>query len=103
MASTRGERYWNVLRLGTPIVGGMISQNVLNLVDTAMVGTLGNAALAGVGTASFLNFMSVAFLTGFSVGVQAMVARRIGEGRESVAAIPLNGTLVIILGLALPW
>ncbi|MEM7675870.1 MAG: MATE family efflux transporter [Myxococcota bacterium] len=103
MALSRGERYWNVIRLGTPIVGGMISQNVLNLVDTAMVGTLGNAALAGVGTASFLNFMSVAFLTGFSVGVQAMVARRIGEGRESVAALPLNGTLVIILGLALPW
>ena len=103
MAADRRERYWSVLKLGTPIVGGMISQNVLNLVDTAMVGQLGNAALAGVGTGSFLNFMSVSFITGFSVGVQAMVARRMGEGRQAVAAVPLNGALVMVTALAVPW
>ncbi len=97
------ERYWNILRLGTPIVGGMVSQNVLNLVDTAMVGTLGDAALAGVGTGSFLTFLSGAFLTGFSSGVQAMVARRIGEGREQVAAVPLNGALLTIVSIGVPW
>ena len=99
----RRERYWSILKLGTPIVGGMISQNILNLVDTAMVGSLGNAALAGVGIGSFLNFMSVSFITGFSVGVQAMVARRMGEERAGVAAIPLNGALLIVIALAIPW
>ena len=105
MAADRLDRYRAILRLGTPIVGGMISQNVLNLVDTAMVGSLENsdAALAGVGTASFVNFVSVAFITGFSAGVQAMVARRIGQGRESVAAIPLNGALLIVAAIAIPW
>ena len=103
MPADRRERYWNILKLGSPIVGGMISQNVLNLVDTAMVGRLGTAALAAVGTASFLNFVSVSFITGFSVGVQAMVARRMGQGRESVAAVPLNGALLIIIGMAVPW
>ena len=103
MRDDRRERYWSILKLGTPIVGGMISQNVLNLVDTAMVGTLGNAALAGVGTGSFLNFMSGAFLTGFSAGVQAMVARRIGQQRESVAAVPLNGGLLTVALMGVPW
>ena len=99
----RRQRYWDILKLGMPVVGGMISQNVLNLVDTAMVGSLGNAALAGVGTGSFLNFMSVSFVTGFSAGVQAMVARRMGQGRESVAAIPLNGAILIVASIAIPW
>jgi len=35
--------------LALPIVGGMVSQNLLNIVDTAMVGFLGDSALAAVG------------------------------------------------------
>jgi putative MATE family efflux protein len=90
-----------VLALGLPIVGGMVSQNVLNWVDTAMVGSLGNAALAAVGAGGFANFMAVAFVTGLSSGVQAMAARRYGEERMEVLAVPLNGGLVLALGLSL--
>jgi len=92
-----------ILGLALPIVGGMVSQNVLNLVDTAMVGTLGAAALAAVGMASFANFMSQAFITGLATGVQAMAARRLGEGRGHETAVPLNGGLLMAAGLALPW
>jgi MATE family multidrug resistance protein len=81
----------------------MVSQNVLNLVDTAMVGTLGAAALAAVGMASFANFMSQAFITGLSTGVQAMAARRLGEGKTDETAVPLNGGLGMAVLLALPW
>lgn len=91
-----------ILGLALPIIGGMISQNVLNLVDTAMVGSLGDAALAGVGLGSFTNFMAVAFIMGMSAGVQAMSARRKGEGRESDMAIPLNGGLLLAGAIAIP-
>ncbi len=92
-----------ILRLAMPIIGGMVSQNVLNLVDTAMVGVLGPTALAAVGLASFAHFMAIAFITGMSAGVQALAARRHGEGREHDKALPLNGGLLLALGLALPW
>ena len=75
------DRRQRILSLALPIIGGMVSQNVLNLVDTAMVGVLGVAALAAVGMASFANFMASAFITGLSAGVQAIAARRLGEGR----------------------
>lgn len=88
--------------LSLPIIGGMVSQNVLNLVDTAMVGTLGEAALAAVGQASFLNFMFIAFITGLSSGVQAIAARRKGERRHSETAVPLNGGLLLALLLGVP-
>jgi len=80
----------------------MASQNVLNLVDTGMVGMLGAASLAAVGMASFAHFMASAFVTGLSVGVQAIAARRLGEGRIHETAFPLNGGLVLALLLALP-
>ena len=96
------DRRKNILTLALPIIGGMISQNVLNLVDTAMVGVLGVAALAAVGMASFANFMASAFVTGLSAGVQAIAARRLGEGRGSETARPLNGGLLLALVVALP-
>ena len=90
------------MTLALPIIGGMVSQNVMNLVDTAMVGSQGKAALAGVGLSSFVAFMSQAFVMGLSSGVQAMAARRLGEGHEDETAIPLNGGLLLAIAFGLP-
>lgn len=98
----RSDRDREVWLLALPILGGMASQNLLNLVDAWMVGGLGPAALAATGLANFLNFMAVAFITGFSPAVQAIAARRIGEGRASEAGAPLNGGILLSLGLGIP-
>ncbi len=96
------DRRSTIARLALPIVGGMVSQNVLNLIDTAMVGTLGDEALAAVGLSSMVNFLSTAFITGLSVGVQAVAARRFGQGLTSETAVPLNGGLVLAATLGIP-
>lgn len=96
------QRRQRILALAIPILGGMLSQNVLNMVDTAMVGVLGDEALAAVGLGSFASFMAMAFLMGMSVGVQAMAARRLGEGRHAETALPLNGGLALVVLIAVP-
>ncbi len=96
------ERLHTILTLSLPIIGGMTSQNIMNLVDTAMVGTLGAPALAAVGMCSFLNFMAIALITGLSSAVQATAARRFGEGRWNETAVPLNGGLLLALLIGLP-
>ncbi len=95
-------RRGRILSLALPIIGGMVSQNLLNLVDTAFVSVLGDEALAAVGFGSFANFMSLAFITGLSVGVQAVAARRKGEGKDSETAVALNGGLLIAIGFGVP-
>ncbi|MFQ6021433.1 MAG: MATE family efflux transporter [Acidiferrobacterales bacterium] len=96
-------RLQTIVNLALPIIGGMISQNILNLVDTAMVGVLGPSALAAVGVASYANFMAMAIVMGLSSGVQAMTARRVGESRTAETAVPLNGGLLlaVLIGLAI--
>lgn len=96
------DRARQVMTISVPIIGAMVSQNVLNLVDAAMVGHLGSAAMAAVGISSFLNFLAVALFMGLATGVQTIVARRIGEDRPEEAAIPLNGSLLLNLLFALP-
>jgi len=79
-----------------------MSQNVLNLVDIGMVGHLGDSALAATGIGGFTNYLAIAFIIGLSAGVQALAARRLGEGRTSETAIPLNGGLMLALIIGIP-
>ncbi|MBL8642363.1 MAG: MATE family efflux transporter [Rhodospirillaceae bacterium] len=88
--------------LALPIVAGMVSQNITNLIDTALMGFVGATAVAAVGIASFANFMCSAAITGLAAGVQAMAARRKGEGRDAETAIPLNGGLFLSAVIGLP-
>jgi multidrug resistance protein, MATE family len=97
-----GDRVEKVLAQALPVMGGMASQNVLNLADAAMVGRLGTAAVAAVGLGSTMNFQSQAALQGVASGVQAMAARRMGEGRMDEVASPLNGALILVLAMGIP-
>jgi putative MATE family efflux protein len=92
------ERVRRILNLALPVIAGMVSQNVLNLVDTAMVSRLdhSDAALAAVGYGGFILFVAQSIILGLSTGVLAMAARRKGEGRPGETAWFLNAALLII-------
>jgi len=94
------DRRNRIFGLALPIIGGMVSQNLLNIVDTAMVGFLGDAALAAVGLGGFIVFMCQALILGISTGVQTSAARRKGEGRTDRAAAILNTALLLVLLVA---
>lgn len=91
----------SLMKIGLPIMGGMVSMVLLGLIDTAMVSTLGNAALGAVGLSSFAAFIFLGLFFGFSIAVQALVSRRSGEGRVSECASPLHAALIAI-GAAAP-
>ncbi len=97
MDASRRQR---IFALALPIIGGMVSQNLLNVVDTAMVGFLGNAALAAVGLGSFVVFMCQGLILGISTGVQTLAARKKGEGRVERAANVLNTALLLVVIVA---
>ncbi len=90
------------MSIAVPIMLGMVSQNLLNLVDTAFVGQLGDEALAAVGMGGFANWLLVAFLIGLGSGVQATAARRLGEERPEEAAVGLNAALVVAALVGIP-
>ena len=93
------KRLHRILFLALPIIGGMVSQNILNLVDTAMVSRLENssAALAAVGLSGFMVFVAQAIILGLSTGVQATASRRKGQGLISESGHFLNAALIIIV------
>ncbi|WP_299201695.1 MATE family efflux transporter [uncultured Amphritea sp.] len=98
----RPQRFRTILALGLPIIGGMLSQSILNLVDAAMVGRLGETALAGVGIGGYLNFLAISLILGLSSGVQALVARRRGQNLSDEIATPLSWGIILAFIIAIP-
>lgn len=97
------ERLQRILMIALPLIGGMLSQSVLNLVDAAMVGRLGEVPLAAVGIGSYANFLIVSAVMGISTSVQALVARRFGShlphGSQSLNGTPLSVLQPLIAGI----
>lgn len=96
------ERTRTILALALPIMGGMLSQSLLNLVDAALVGSLGETVLAGVGVGGYAIFMLTALIMGLASGVQSQVARRHGAGQYSTRALPLNAAILLAVLVTLP-
>ena len=70
-------------RLAIPAVAATLLQGLFNIVDMFWVGRgLGPAALAGVGTASFVVWAILSLAEMPSVGVTAVASRRWGEQNE---------------------
>ncbi|WP_280545843.1 MULTISPECIES: MATE family efflux transporter [unclassified Halomonas] len=95
-------RRQTIQRLALPIIAGMLTQSLLNLIDAALVGSLGEVPLAGVGIGGYAMFLITAVVFGLSSGVQAQTARRHGEQDWARCAMALNAGLAIALTLALP-
>jgi putative MATE family efflux protein len=94
-------RIKRIMAIGLPIMGAMVSGVVLGLIDTAMVASLGDAALGAVGFSSFAAFIFLGFFYGFSIAVQATVSRRRGEG-ELLACGPSLSAALMLIAVAAP-
>ena len=88
-------RLVRIAELSVPIVAGALATNLMSFIDTLMVGQLGNAALGGVGIGGQLFFLLLGILLGLAAGVQATVARRVGEGQLQSTGKVLNAGILI--------
>lgn len=70
-----------------PLLGGLLFQQLYNMVDTLVVGRfLGMDALAGVGSTSSVNFLVLGFCIGICNGFVIPVAQKFGESDEAERA-----------------
>jgi len=92
----------DVLRLAAPVTLGTLTFTLLTVVDTAMLGRLGAVPLAASGVAGVLFFAMTFPISGVSIGVQALVARRFGEGHDTRCGEVFNTGALLAIALGLP-
>ncbi len=96
------DRLKAILKLALPIMGGMLSQSLINLVDSAMVGALGSTSLAAAGIGGYAAFVITALILGLSSGVQATTAFHFGAGCKKSQVDTLHAGLILAFLLCLP-
>jgi len=92
-----------ILHLAVPAFGALIAEPLFLLADSAIVGHLGVAELAGVGLAATVLQTVVGLMVFLAYSTTPAVARLLGAGRRADAlAVGRDGLwLALVLGLAL--
>ncbi len=91
----------NILLFTIPIALSSMLQQLFNAADTAIVGFFGtSASLAAVGTNGEIIALIVSLSSGLSVGVNVIIAQRIGQHKEHdiTSIIQTSVVLAVIVG-----
>lgn len=93
----------DILRLAVPAFGALIAEPLFLLADSAIVGHLGVAELAGVGLASAVLHTAVGLMVFLAYSTTPAVARAIGHGQlpKALAAGRDGVWLALVLGIVL--
>lgn len=89
-----------IARLAWPAMASMMLVNIFNLVDAFWVGRLGTDALGGMTASAFVVWCLHAAAMLVGTGLNAVVARRVGQRRTDQAALAGGHGLVLATGLA---
>ncbi len=92
---TEGPIPGHIMRMAVPIAIGMVFQTLYYLVDLYFVAQLGDAAIAGVGSAGNVNFLVMAITQVLGVGTMALIAQASGRKDRDDANLIFNQSLVL--------
>jgi len=101
---TQGSIVSHILNMAPPIVAGMITIMICQLVDLYFVQELGDAAIAGVAAAGNLVFLLSGALQVLGVGTVSLIAHAVGRKDQRDANLVFNQAfgLAVVCGL-LTW
>lgn len=92
---TKGPISGHIARMAIPIAIGMVFQTLYYLVDLYFVAQLGDAALAGLGSAGNIQFLVMAITQILGVGTMALIAQASGRKDRADANLIFNQSLVL--------
>ncbi|MEG1737371.1 MAG: MATE family efflux transporter [Odoribacter sp.] len=88
----------NIWSIAYPIIFGNLAQTLITLTDTAFLGRVSAIALGASMMAGIYYYVYSTLAWGFAMGIQIIVARRLGEGRlERIGVIFEHGLVFVLL------
>ncbi|MCP4618860.1 MAG: MATE family efflux transporter [Bradyrhizobium sp.] len=92
---THGSIVRHILHMAPPIVAGMITIMICQLVDLYFVAGIGEAAVAGVAAAGNAGFLINGFMQVLGVGTVALMSQAVGRKDRADAGLIFNQAIVL--------
>ena len=89
---------WNI---AYPIILGSLAQTLITLTDTAFLGRVSEVALGASAMAGIYYYVFSTLAWGFSIGIQIIVARRLGEGKLNRIGVVFEHGLCFVFFLSM--
>jgi len=95
--------YKNIWKISYPIILGLLAQNLINVIDTAFLGRVGEVELGASAIAGLFYFSLFTLGFGFGIGTQILIGRRNGERNYKDIGILVDHGFyfLIILGISI--
>lgn len=92
-SSISNKSIWNI---AYPIIFGNMAQTIISVTDTAFLGHLGVVELGASMIAGLYYYVFTTLSWGFAMGIQIIIARRLGEGKlERIGVVFEHGLLFV--------
>lgn len=87
----------HIFKISTPILLSLLAQNVIQVIDTAFLGRVGEVELGASALAGVIYIAIYTLGFGFSMGSQILIGRRNGEGNyHKIGDIVLQGAVFLL-------
>lgn len=96
-SSISNKTIWNI---AYPIILGNLAQTLITLTDTVFLGRVSSIALGASMMAGIYYYVFSTLAWGFAIGIQIIVARRLGEGKLNRIGVVFEHGLVFVLVLS---
>lgn len=87
-----------ILKVSSPILLSLLAQNIIQVIDTAFLGRVGEVELGASALAGIIYIAIYTLGFGFSMGSQILIGRRNGEGNyHKIGEIVIQGILFLLI------
>lgn len=93
--------YKNIWTIAYPIILGSLAQTLITLTDTAFLGRVSEIALGASAMAGIYYYVFSTLAWGFSIGIQIIIARRLGEGKLDRIGVVFHHGMAVVLPLGI--
>lgn len=93
--------YKNIIRIASPVILGLVAQNIINVTDTMFLGHLNQTALGAGAIGGLYYFTFVLLGAGLGTGTQIIIGRRNGENDINGIRDVFSNSFYIALALSL--
>ena len=90
-----------LISLVLPMIFGMLSLFIINLVDAYYIGKLGVIELAAISFSFPVLFTIMSFNIGIAIGVSASISRFMGSGEKDKAKLIIGNIIFLIFGFTI--